>query len=406
MPADWDFLILGLSIFISLGWCVYVAIHFLALMYGKCKLHRKVDGLDSENAVFPPVSILKPLTGSDSNLASNLETFFTLNYPQYELLFCLESDCDPALLIVKSLMSKYSQIDAHIFIGGEQVGANPKINNMMPGYRSAKYELLMISDSSMRMKEDTLMDMVNSMTYKVGIVTQMPFTCDRKGFAANVEKIYFGTAHARIYLGADLLSIICSTGMSSMMRKKVLDELGGMSAFSQYLAEDYYFASAIASKGWKCAISSQPGWQNSGNCQLALFHARLERWAKLRMTLVPLTSMLEPFQECFLLGCIAAWAVNFLFRWNPIIFLTVHVLAWIISDYTLLCIVQNGPLPFGKVDFLVGWLYRECSALPNYLRALCSNKVRWRSRTYILKWGGECEELKPQKPGKYSLLDV
>jgi len=74
-------------------------------------------------------------------------------YVQYELLFCLESECDPALLTVKSLIGKFSHVDARIFIGGEMVGVNPKINNMMPGYRASKYEFLMISDSSMRSKQ-------------------------------------------------------------------------------------------------------------------------------------------------------------------------------------------------------------------------------------------------------------
>uniref|UniRef100_A0A915KER0 ceramide glucosyltransferase n=2 Tax=Romanomermis culicivorax TaxID=13658 RepID=A0A915KER0_ROMCU len=64
--------------------------------------------------------------------------------------------------------------------------------------------------------------------------------------------------------------------MSSMFRKKVLEEVGGIKAFAAYLPEDYYFASAVAAKGWKCAISSQPGWQNSGTCNLNAFHSRLE----------------------------------------------------------------------------------------------------------------------------------
>lgn len=39
------------------------------------------------------------------------------------------------------------------------------------------------------MKEDTLLDMIEHMTSKVGLVHQMPFTCDREGFAATFEKV-------------------------------------------------------------------------------------------------------------------------------------------------------------------------------------------------------------------------
>lgn len=38
-------------------------------------------------------------------------------------------------------------------------------------------------------KPDTLLDMVEYMTEKVGLVHQMPFTCDREGFAATFEKV-------------------------------------------------------------------------------------------------------------------------------------------------------------------------------------------------------------------------
>lgn len=104
--------------------------------------------------------------------------------------------------------------------GGLNVGVNPKINNMQPGYDAAKYELVMISDSGIRskwklntrhnycievdlngiqlmvrifsiVKEDTLLDMVEYMTSKVGLVHQVPFTCDREGFAATFEKVIY-----------------------------------------------------------------------------------------------------------------------------------------------------------------------------------------------------------------------
>lgn len=267
--------------------------YFLA--YSKIKLHKKPCLLPRESPL-PSVSILKPLMGVDPNLSPNLETFFTMQYPSYELLFCIEDKEDPAVAIVNNLIDKYPKVDAHLYLGGSKVGVNPKINNLNAGYVNAKHELIMISDSGIRMKEDTLLDMVQHMKEGIALVHQLPFTCDREGFAATFEKIYFGTYQARMYLTADLFGAICHTGMSSLIRRDVLEEIGGLQAFGCYLAEDFFLAKSISEAGWKSAISSQPAWQNSGICDVTSFQLRLTRWAKLRVAMVPHLIILEPLR--------------------------------------------------------------------------------------------------------------
>lgn len=66
---------------------------------------------------------------------------------------------------------------------------NPKIFNMCSAYEKAQYQLVLISDSGLMMYEDTLHEMVLCMTEEVGLVHQMPFTHNRKGFAGTVEKV-------------------------------------------------------------------------------------------------------------------------------------------------------------------------------------------------------------------------
>ncbi|KAI9558459.1 hypothetical protein GHT06_015246 [Daphnia sinensis] len=376
-------------------WIGYWLVHILAIVYGKWKLHRKSCKQPKETP-YPAVSILKPLTGVDVNLFSNLETFFTMQYPVYELLFCIGDESDPSLMLVKKLMEKYPNIDARIFIGGEKVGINPKINNIQLGYASAKYELFMISDSGIRMKEDTLIDMVEHMKEDVGLIHQMPFVCDREGFPATLEKIYFGTAHARIYLAADFVGVNCATGMSALMRKSLIDDAGGLKAFGCYLAEDFFLAKAIKDRGWKIGICSQPAWQNSGICHIPTFQERIIRWAKLRIAMVPSTIIFEPVSECMMLGALAAWSIYWLFEWDPLAVGLLHILAWFMLDWILLSVVQDGPLPFSKFDFVLGWFLRELTAPFLFLNALFRPTIRWKAGIYRLKWGGVVEELKPK----------
>ena len=117
----------------------------------KYKFHKKPK-CAIEKDKLPGVSIIKPLMGVDDNLLANLETFFTMNYPVFELLFCVRDVNDPSISVVKTLLDKYPAVNARLFSGGKEVGINPKINNMIQGYEAARHDLLLISDAGLRSK--------------------------------------------------------------------------------------------------------------------------------------------------------------------------------------------------------------------------------------------------------------
>ena len=180
--------------------------------------------------------------------------------------------------------------------------------------------------------------------------------------------------------------------MSALMRKDLLDNVGGFKNFGPYVAEDFFFAQSIMDQGYKSVISSQPAWQNSGDCSVDKFQKRITRWIKLRTAMVPFaTYILEPISECVVLGILAACATKFLFRVNPAVFFVAHILTWCFLDYNLLMIIQNKPLPFTRTQFLVKWLEREFKALYIFLQALWNPTIVWRGKTFRLRWGGQAE---------------
>lgn len=66
---------------------------------------------------MPGVSILRPLKGLDTNLYENLESTFTQEYPNFEILLSVAEDDDQALPVVRELLSKYPNVNAKLIIG-------------------------------------------------------------------------------------------------------------------------------------------------------------------------------------------------------------------------------------------------------------------------------------------------
>ncbi|XP_033121120.1 ceramide glucosyltransferase-like isoform X2 [Anneissia japonica] len=393
MDASMVFCFLG-----SVGIFVYFLLilsHIISIIYGKLHLHRMPSATNIVWEELPGVTILKPLVGVDPNLKENLETFFNLNYPKYELFVCVQDEGDPAIKVVEPLIQKYPDIDAHLFIGRHaRIGANPKLNNLMSGYKASKYNLILISDSSIKTTKDTLLDMVMHMTPGVGIVHQLPFTCDRKGFSCTLEKVFFGGWHSRMYLTMCAIRTNCVTGMSNLIRKSIIDENGGLEELSKYIAEDFYMGLITLNSGYKQQLSSIPVYQNSGISSLQNFRKRMIRWTQIRISTVPAIILAEPITESLALGIWNAWSVSYLLGWDPIVFFLAHILIWMLLGYIQLKIVQNDRLNFSKFDFVIAWLYREIMTPYLFMKGMMKTTVTWRNQVYKLKWGGELEEVR------------
>uniref|UniRef100_A0A0M3HFK5 DUF4220 domain-containing protein n=1 Tax=Ascaris lumbricoides TaxID=6252 RepID=A0A0M3HFK5_ASCLU len=127
------------------------------------------------------------------------------------------------------------------------------------------------------------------------------------------------------------------------------------------------------------------------------------RWIKLRLAMLPHTIILEPLQDCFVSGIIGCCSVLILFPSRALYvpcYLVGHLVYWILCDYLLIHLMQNGSLPFSFAQFLFIWLYREGSAFPIWLSALLNPNITWRSGHFRLRWGGRIDD----RPHRNALL--
>src|SRR6266540_6776050 len=104
---------------------------------------------------MPPISVLKPLCGVDDDLANNLEGFVSLDYPEYEVLLGVRDTRDAAYPVARALAKRYPG-RVRVVVQRGTPGMNPKVNQLCTLARAAHHDLLVVSDSNVRVGTDYL----------------------------------------------------------------------------------------------------------------------------------------------------------------------------------------------------------------------------------------------------------
>lgn len=228
-----------------------------------------------------PVSIIKPLKGFDENLRMNLLSFFTMNYPKFELLFCVVDQDDVAIEIVKNLMNLYPQVDTKLIIGGSNCGINPKVNNMNPAYKNSKYDLIMISDDKMVIQPDDLEKLVDRIVsdVNVGIVTQIPYYRGYDNECLDyISKVGLACFLIKCCFILDLFKRPRCSGMSTLYKREIFKPAGGLEYFGKHLDEDIRILTFAEQNGWKISFADELCLQNASEISIKLVYKRFVRW--------------------------------------------------------------------------------------------------------------------------------
>ncbi|CAH8591792.1 unnamed protein product [Schistosoma rodhaini] len=214
-------------------------------------------------------------------------------------------------------------------------------------------------------------------------------------FTLDYPRVTFGCYLARSYTALNQLGVTCFTGMSYIVKKSMLNEVGGLAYFGKYLAEDYFLSAALCQKGYRVVLSSYPVIQNVSNSTLINYIRRMVRWLRLRLNMLPLVSgVLEPLCESITLGLLFALTMHYLFDIQIIYLIMMHFTLWILLDYTLLRCIQNSKLQFSFAKFLLAWISRELLVYVVFITALSNPwRIKWGNYTYRIHFGGLTQRL-------------
>ena len=230
--------------------CLLSAVKFLR--------ERKTSTAAGSGETTPPVSILKPLKGTDPEMYESLRSHCLQDYPEYEIIFGVKDTNDPATQIVARLKAEFPQRFIRLVVCPENLGANTKVSNLAQMLPGARYEFLIVNDSDIRVEPDYLRRVIAPLSDpKVGMVTCLYRGVPARTLGSRLESLGISTDFSAGVLVARQVEGGIRFGLGSTLafRRHDLEAIGGFLAFVDYLADDYEIGSRIAAQGLEVKLS-------------------------------------------------------------------------------------------------------------------------------------------------------
>jgi ceramide glucosyltransferase len=191
---------------------------------------------------LPPVSILKPLKGTDPQMYESFHSHCQLDYPEYEVIFGISEADDPALALVEKLKAEFPQRAIHVVVCSLNLGTNRKVSNLAQMLTTARYEHLIVNDSDIRVEPDYLQRIMAPFAdAKIGMVTCLYRGVPSKTLGSRLESLGISTDFSGGVLAAREVEsgIHFALGSTLAFRRTDLHAIGGFEAVGDYLADGY-----------------------------------------------------------------------------------------------------------------------------------------------------------------------
>jgi ceramide glucosyltransferase len=236
----------------------------------------------SPSGFAPALSVLKPVRGVDFASYENFKSFCLQDYPEYEILFCVNDLDDAAVPLVRGLMQEFPERGIRLLSGAPQLGSNRKVSNLALLVCKAKYQLLVQSDGDVRVGPTYLREMAAPFERaETGVVS-----CLYRGIAQNtlwarVEALGVVTDFSAGVLVADWKEgVTFALGASLATTKTWLAKIGGYEALANVLADDYEIGNRVAKAGGHVLISREIVETMYPAATFRQFWEHQSRWAR------------------------------------------------------------------------------------------------------------------------------
>lgn len=370
--------------------CCSLAYYVLTVAAGLL-FARRGSKLPAATPTAPSAALLKPLHGSDDELATNLRSFMELDYPNREYIFGVTDEDDPARAVVEAIRRGYP--DARITTTvGDEPATNRKVGKLLRMLRQPPAsEVLVMSDADVRVDRDYLRRVMAELESNPqnGMVTCVyKAIAPAGGLGARLEASFLNTDFAPTAILSYFLEPMRHAFAATVaIRQATLTAVGGLKSVKNCYGDDFALARRVAAAGCKIVLSSSIVTMVTERMAFREFWSHQLRWAMVDRKIRPVSQFRMLINGPF-------WALLLLFASGlslPWIALAVATLA---ARLAMAALTYQRVLRLRvKLADLALTLVKDIIMQAVWLRSLAGSTVEWRGRKLRLTSSGQMEEV-------------
>ncbi len=332
----------------------------------------------------PPVSILKPLRGTDPGIYEAFRSHCLQDYSEYELIFGVSEADDPAVELVTKLQQEFPQRTIRLIICPKVLGTNLKVSNLVQMLPAARYDHLIVNDSDIRVPRNYLAHVMAPFAdARVGMVTCLYRGIAGRTLGSHLEGIGISTDFSAGVLAArQIEGIRFALGSTLAFPRRALEAIGGFEPLVDYLADDFELGNRVAKRGFEVRLADVIVDHHLPDYSLPSFFAHQLRWGRSTRdsrrwgyTGVGLTFGVPWALAAVALSGASSWSVVMLaVALGLRLAMALAVGAGVLHDEQLLSQLWLLPL-------------RDIVALFVWLRSFAGHNVAWRGDHFVLENG-------------------
>jgi ceramide glucosyltransferase len=239
-----------------LGLAAIPFIYYLLALFSASKYFaEEIPSRTAQPEFLPPVSCFKAIRGLDEDAYENFASFCRQDYPEYEILFCVDED-DPTLPILKRLMQEFPKTKIRLIYGPDHEAINDKVARLDRLSKEARYDVWVLTDGDVRVEPNYLRTVVAPMRDpKVGGVTCFYYGTRETKFIEKLQELGMMCDFFPGILVAWLLDgVKFGFGQTIVTSRAHVQGFGGFKAIESRPADDLLTCRLVAEQGYEIKL--------------------------------------------------------------------------------------------------------------------------------------------------------